>query len=85
LLQRVRDEAHRFALTYHRKLRTNNVLQSALDQIPGVGPKRRRQLYQHFGSLAALRQASLEELAAVPGISKFIAQQILRTLAPEKE
>ncbi len=85
LLQRVRDEAHRFALTYHRQLRTTNTLRSVLDRIPGVGPKRRKQLYQHFGSMAALRKANLEELSAVPGISKFVAQQILQTLQQEKE
>jgi excinuclease ABC subunit C len=84
LLQRVRDEAHRFALIYHRKLRTHRTLQSALDQIPGVGPKRRQQLWQHFGSLAALRRADLPQLTAVPGISKCIAQQILKALRREK-
>jgi excinuclease ABC subunit C len=85
LLQHVRDEAHRFALTYHRKLRANSTLQSSLDQIPGVGPKRRKQLYQHFGSMAALRKASLEQLTEVPGVSKFVAQQILKSLHSEEK
>jgi excinuclease ABC subunit C len=83
LLQRARDEAHRFALTYHRQRRTSATLRSLLDQIPGVGPKRRQQLYQHFGSMSALRRARLEELIEVPGISKGIAQQILKTLQTE--
>ena len=85
LLQRVRDEAHRFALTYHRKLRASTTLQSVLDQIPGVGPKRRKQLYQHFGSLAALRRADLRQLTEVPGVSTGIAQQILKALHAEEK
>lgn len=85
LLQRVRDEAHRFALTYHRKLRANTTLQSVLDQIPGVGPKRRKQLYQHFGSMAALRRADLRQLTEVPGISTLVAQQILKALHAEEK
>ncbi|MGI6034225.1 MAG: excinuclease ABC subunit UvrC [Limnochordia bacterium] len=65
LLQHIRDEAHRFALNYHRHLRQKSGMASALDDIPGVGPKRKRALIKHFGSLANVRQASLEELQAV--------------------
>jgi len=67
LIQRVRDEAHRFAVTFHRKARTMRDMGSELDQIPGVGPRRRRQLLTSFGSLAGVRRATREELAAVVG------------------
>jgi excinuclease ABC subunit C len=80
LLQRVRDEAHRFALTYHRQLRTKSGLASALDDIPGVGPKRKRALLKHFGSLAKVREASLEELEAVPGLPAQVARNIYHGL-----
>ncbi len=76
LLQRIRDEAHRFAITAHRKQRTKQGMASVLDAIPGIGPARRRWLLQHFGSLEAIRQASLEELTAAPGITKELAQKI---------
>ncbi len=68
LLQRVRDEAHRFAITYHRTLRRKQTLRSELEDIPGVGEHRRTQLLRHFGSLKQIRQASLAELTSVPGI-----------------
>ena len=68
LLQRVRDEAHRFAITYHRKLRDRSMTRSVLDGIPGVGETRRRQLVRHFGSARKAAQASLEELEEVPGV-----------------
>jgi excinuclease ABC subunit C len=76
LLQRVRDEAHRFANTYHRKLRTRARLASPLDAIPGIGPRRRRALLRRFGSLRRVGEASAEELAAVPGITLSLAAQI---------
>jgi len=76
LLQRVRDEAHRFAITYHRSLRQRKGLTSQLDAIPGIGPKRRRALLRHFGSLDAIRGASVEELAAVGGMNPKVAEQI---------
>ncbi|NPA31494.1 MAG: excinuclease ABC subunit UvrC [Chloroflexi bacterium] len=76
LLQRVRDEAHRFALEGHRRRRQKQGLASALEDIPGVGPKRRRALLQHFGSLDALQQASVEAIAAVPGIPRRVAQAV---------
>lgn len=80
LLQRVRDEAHRFAVTYHRVLRGRERLRSVLDAIPGVGAERRRRLLRHFGSVRRMRAARLEELAAVPGISIHLAGAIRRTL-----
>ena len=76
LMQRVRDEAHRFAITYHRELRRRERLRSVLDDIPGVGPKRRRGLLRHFGSLRRIRAAEIEELVQVPGITRTVAEQI---------
>ncbi len=80
LLQRVRDEAHRFAIGYHRRLREQSGLASTLDQIPGVGPKRRQALLKHFGSLDAIREASVEELAAVKGMTREAAERIKELL-----
>jgi excinuclease ABC subunit C len=80
LMQRVRDEAHRFAITYHRQLRRRERLKSVLDGIPGVGPSRRRLLLRHFGSVGRVRAASVEELAAVPGIPAALAQRIKEQL-----
>ena len=76
LIQRIRDEAHRFALQYHRRLREKKTLTSTLEEIPGIGPKRRQALLKHFGSFEGIRQASLEELAAVAGMSRAAAQQV---------
>jgi excinuclease ABC subunit C len=81
LLQRIRDEAHRFAITYHRKLRDRRTLRSALDAVPGVGPARRRALLRHFGSLKGVREADLDELSEVPGVSRELAERIRDTLA----
>jgi excinuclease ABC subunit C len=81
LLQRVRDEAHRFAITYHRELRRRERLHSGLEDIAGVGPERRRLLLRHFGSLRRLRGATEAEIAAVPGISSRLAAEIRRGLA----
>ena len=67
LLQRVRDEAHRFAISYHRSKRSKRMTASALDAVRGLGEARRKALVTHFGSLARLRQASVEEITAVPG------------------
>ncbi len=85
LLQRVRDEAHRFALAGHRRRRQKQSLTATLEAIPGVGPKRRRALLQHFGTLERLRAASAADIAAVPGISPRLAQQIWAHLHPEAE
>jgi excinuclease ABC subunit C len=76
LLQRLRDEAHRFAITYHRQLRAKAATRSALDGLPGVGPARKRALLRVFGSSRALRDASLDEIAAVPGIGPGLATRI---------
>lgn len=76
LLQRIRDEAHRFAITAHRKKRAKIAFASSLDRIPGIGPKRRAALLRHFGSLEAIRMASVSELAQVEGISEQLAQVI---------
>ena len=76
LLQRVRDEAHRFAITYHRKLRGKKTLSSPLEGIPGVGKKRRLLLLKEFGSLENIKKASVEELRKVPGVSESLARKI---------
>jgi len=76
LLQQVRDEAHRFAITYHRNLRAKRQTRSAFDDLPGVGPKRRRELLKVFGSARRVREAPVEQIAAVPGISRALAERI---------
>jgi excinuclease ABC subunit C len=76
LLQRVRDEAHRFANTYHRKLRTKEMTASVLDELPGVGPTRKKKILEHFGTPEAFLDASLEELEAVPGLPGKVAREI---------
>ncbi|HNJ72080.1 MAG TPA: helix-hairpin-helix domain-containing protein, partial [bacterium] len=76
LLQHVRDEAHRFAITFHRSLRDKRTLVSEIDQIEGVGEKRRTLLLQHFGSVQALSEAGLEEIMLVEGIPGDVARQI---------
>ena len=80
LLQRARDEAHRFAVTYSRKRRKERTITSELLDIRGVGEKRRRQLLQHFGSLAGIRLATPQEIAALPGFSLKIADRILESI-----
>lgn len=80
LLQRVRDEAHRFAITYHRRLRGRKMVLSELDGIPGIGEARKRALLRRFGSLDGIRQASVEELTTIPGITQKLAESILLTL-----
>lgn len=82
LLQQIRDEAHRFAITGHRKKREKARKQSALEQIPGLGPKRRRDLLRHFGGQQELRKASLPEISKVTGISKKLAENIYAWLHP---
>ncbi|MCY7419289.1 MAG: excinuclease ABC subunit UvrC, partial [Chloroflexi bacterium] len=82
LVQRLRDEAHRFAITYHRQLRAKAQTKSALDDLPGVGPARKRALLRVFGSTRALKQASVEEIASVPGIGDALAARIREHLEP---
>jgi excinuclease ABC subunit C len=81
LLQRVRDEAHRFAIAYHRSKRSKSMTSSALDDVPGVGPARRALLLRHFGSLRRLRAASSEEIASLPGFGPATAQAVVAALA----
>ena len=76
LIQRIRDEAHRFAITYHRKLRGKRNLISVLDHVDGIGPKRRQELWKAFKTLDAMRAASVEELAAVEGMNHAAAQTL---------
>lgn len=81
VLTRLRDEAHRFALDYHRRLRNRIIRESALDEIPGIGPARKRALLRQFGSVHRLAQASLESLESIPGIDRVLAEAIHRALA----
>jgi excinuclease ABC subunit C len=76
LLQRIRDEAHRFAITYHRQVRSRKTLRSQLDDVPGIGPKRKKALIKRFGSLKGIAAASVEDLAAVDGMTQDIAERV---------
>jgi excinuclease ABC subunit C len=80
LLQRVRDEAHRFAVAYHRSKRSKRMTASALDSIRGLGDSRRKALVAHFGSVAKLKQATVEEITEVPGIGVTTARAVLEAL-----
>jgi excinuclease ABC subunit C len=84
LLQRVRDEAHRFAITYHRAKRSKALAVSQLDDVPGLGPARRATLLRHFGSVRRIAAATPEELALVPGIGPHLADAVLTALRPEQ-
>jgi excinuclease ABC subunit C len=81
LLQRIRDEAHRFAITAHRNRRSKAGLASTLDAVPGIGPTKRRRLLTHFGSIEAIKAASMEELLAIPGITRADAEMLKTQLA----
>ncbi len=83
LLQHIRDEAHRFAITGHRQRRQKKRRRSELDDVAGVGPKRRRELLTHFGGMPALKGASVEEIAKVPGISRKLAEEVFGVLHAE--
>src|SRR6202020_3361270 len=80
LLQRVRDEAHRFAITHHRSRRDRAMTRSLLDELPGVGPARKRALLAHFGSPEGVVAASSEELQAVPGLPAKVARELYSSL-----
>ncbi len=82
LLQRVRDEAHRFAITYHRAKRSKAMAVSELDSVPGLGPARRATLLRHFGSVRKLASATEPEIAGLPGIGPRIAEAVLAALRP---
>jgi excinuclease ABC subunit C len=81
LLQRIRDEAHRFAITHHRNRRSKSMVESVLDEVPGLGEVRRTTLLKHFGSLRKLKAATVEELAVVPGIGPRTAEAIRDAVA----
>jgi excinuclease ABC subunit C len=81
LLQRIRDEAHRFAVTYHQKLRSRRAVRSVLDEVEGVGPARKRALLRRFGSVQGIRAATAEELAGVSGVGPSLAERIKRAIA----
>jgi excinuclease ABC subunit C len=85
LLQRVRDEAHRFAISYHRSKRSKRMTASALDSVRGLGEHRRKALVTHFGSLARLKQASVDEITAVPGIGAATAKAVLEALGVDSD
>ncbi|MFL5591952.1 MAG: excinuclease ABC subunit UvrC [Ktedonobacteraceae bacterium] len=76
LVQRIRDEAHRFGITYHRKLRSDRTFKSVLDEIPGIGPKRKQALMKHYGSVRAMSAASVEDLAALDGMTRDAAEKV---------
>jgi excinuclease ABC subunit C len=76
LLRKLRDEAHRFALTYHRKIRDKRMNGSAIEEIPGIGPRRKRLLLRTFGSVEGIRRATADELAAVPTMTKLLAEKV---------
>jgi excinuclease ABC subunit C len=83
LLQRLRDEAHRFAITFHRKLRRERNFRSVLEEVSGIGDKRKRALLAHFGSLKRIRAAGIDEIAAVPGFNAQLAERVHRFLSAE--
>jgi excinuclease ABC subunit C len=80
LVQRLRDEAHRFAITYHRSLRSKGSLRSSIDMVTGIGPKRKRMLLRRFGSVQAIKEAPVDEIAAVPGLTRSLAVRLKQTL-----
>jgi len=84
LLQRIRDESHRFAITYHRKLRQKKQRSSLLDSVPGIGPAKKQNLLRHFGSMKRIREAREEDLAAAPGISRIDARKIIEFFQMEE-
>ena len=77
LMQRIRDEAHRFAITYHRKLRRRRNLKSELDNVAGIGAKRREELLKKFGTLDKIKAASIEELLTVPAMNQTAAESLI--------
>ena len=80
LVQRIRDEAHRFAITYHRNLRSKSSLKSSIDMVTGIGPKRKRMLLRRFGSIQGIKDAPVDEIAAVPGLTRSLAVRLKQTL-----
>ena len=84
LLQRIQDEVHRFAITFHRQLRSKNSFSSQLDGIEGLGPKRKQNLMKHFKSLAKIKEASVDEIVEV-GVPRAVAEAVQRKLNPQEE
>lgn len=84
-LQRVRDEAHRFAISFHRQKRKKKAFSSILDRVPGIGPKRKQALLRHFGGVKAIRAATLDELSALPGMNRKVAEAICHHLASNSD
>src|SRR5437588_4151304 len=84
MVQRIRDEAHRFGITYHRKLRSDRTFKSVLDEIPGIGPKRKQALIKHFGSVRAISVASIDELAALDGMTRDAAEKVKEYIGREQ-
>ena len=80
LVQRIRDEAHRFAITYHRNLRSKSGLKSSIDMVTGIGPKRKRMLLRRFGSIQGIKDAAVDDIAAVPGLTRSLAVRLKQTL-----
>ena len=80
LVQRMRDEAHRFAITYHRNLRSKSSLRSPIDMVTGIGPKRKRMLMRRFGTLRGIKEASVDDLAAIPGMTRSLAIRVKQTI-----
>ena len=76
MVQRIRDEAHRFAITFHRQVRAKSSIQSALDTIPGIGPKRKKALLKKFGSAKAIREAEVDEIASTLGFTRALAEKV---------
>jgi excinuclease ABC subunit C len=85
LLRRIRDEVHRFSVSFHRRLRGKRMMESALEQIPGIGKKRRLELLKRFGSLDAIRKASLEEIAGTKGFNRKVAEKVLELIGTGNE
>jgi excinuclease ABC subunit C len=83
LVQRIRDEAHRFAITYHRTVRGKRALASVFDDVPGIGPTRKKALLKRFGSVRRIREASVEEVAQTPGVNRELAERLKSRLARE--
>ena len=80
LIKQVRDESHRFAITFHRELRDKAMTVSVLDEVEGVGPKRRKAIMRQFGSMKRLRAASVDQIAAVPGVPRAVAEAVWQAL-----
>ena len=80
LVQRIRDEAHRFAITFHRNLRSKDSLKSPIDNVTGIGPKRKRMLMRRFGTLKGIKEAAVDDIASVPGMTRSLAIRLKQTI-----